>query len=55
MNVKGFTLLELIMTIVLFGIVSVMVVSFFNPATTKSYLPAQQLQTDAQLQLVLKI
>lgn len=51
---KGFTLLELILTIVLFGIVSVMIVSFFSPSMTKTYIPVQQLQTDAQLQLVLE-
>lgn len=50
----GFTLLELIMTIVLFAIVSVMVVSFFGAATTKSYVPVQQLQADATLQLTLE-
>ncbi|WP_043634732.1 type II secretion system protein [Desulfovibrio sp. TomC] len=54
MKAKGFTLLELIMTIVLFGIVSVMVVSFFNPATTRSDIPVKQLQVDAQLQLALE-
>ena len=50
----GFTLLELIMTIVLFAIVSVMVVSFFGAATTKTFFPVQQLQADATLQLTLE-
>ncbi|HML55604.1 MAG TPA: type II secretion system protein [Solidesulfovibrio magneticus] len=51
---SGFTLLELIMTIVLFGIVAVMAVSFFAPSTTMTHVPVQQLQSDAFLQLVME-
>ncbi len=50
----GFTLLEIVMTIVLFSLVSVMALSFFNPSTTKTHIPVQQLQSDAFLQLVME-
>lgn len=50
----GFTLLELILTIVLFGIVSLMAVSFFSKGVTRTDIPLTQLQADAQLQLVLE-
>ena len=50
----GFTLLEVILTIVLFGIVAVMAVSFFNPSTTQTHVPVSQLQADAFLQLVME-
>lgn len=50
----GFTLLELIMTIVLFSIVAVMALSYFNVAVTKTHVPVQQLKADAFLQLVME-
>jgi prepilin-type N-terminal cleavage/methylation domain-containing protein len=50
----GFTLIELILTIVLFAIVGVMGVSFFSSGVMRTDIPLAQLQADAQLQLVLE-
>lgn len=50
----GFTLLEIIMTLVLFGIVAVVAVSSFTSGITRTDIPVKQLQTDASLQLVLE-
>ncbi|MHC1791904.1 PulJ/GspJ family protein [Solidesulfovibrio sp.] len=50
----GLTLIELVMTIVLFGLVAVMAVSFFSSGVTRTDIPITQLQADAQLQLVLE-
>lgn len=50
----GFTLIEIIATIVLFGLVAVMAVSFFTSGVTRTDVPIAQLQADAQLQLVLE-
>ncbi|MFU2208824.1 type II secretion system protein [Solidesulfovibrio sp. C21] len=50
----GFTLLEIIMTLVLFGIVAVIAASYFSAGITRTDIPVKQLQTDASLQLVLE-
>ena len=50
----GFTLIEIIATIVLFGLVAVMGVSFFSSGVTRTDIPVTQLQADAHLQLVLE-
>ncbi|UJX39408.1 type II secretion system GspH family protein [Desulfovibrio sp. JY] len=50
----GFTLLEIIMTLVLFGIVAVIAASYFSSGITRTDIPVKQLQTDASLQLVLE-
>jgi prepilin-type N-terminal cleavage/methylation domain-containing protein len=50
----GFTLLEILLTIVIFSLVGIMAVSFFNTGVTWSSKPIAQLQTDASLQLVLE-
>ncbi|MGE4536840.1 MAG: type II secretion system protein [Desulfovibrio sp.] len=50
----GFTLLEIIMTFVLFGIVAVIAASYFSSGITRTDIPVKQLQTDASLQLVLE-
>ena len=50
----GFTLIEIIATIVLFGLVAVMAVSFFSSGVTRTDIPVTQLQADAHLQLVLE-
>lgn len=50
----GFTLLELVMTLVLFGLVAIVAVSYFSKAVTHIDIPIKQLQTDARLQLVLE-
>lgn len=50
----GFTLLEVILTFVLFAIVCAMAVSFFSSGVTRTDIPMTQLQTDARLQLVLE-
>lgn len=50
----GLTLIEVIMTLVLFGLVAVMTVSFFSSGVTRTDVPITQLQADAQLQLVLE-
>jgi len=51
---NGFTLLELVLTIVIFALVGIMAVSFFNKGVTRSDIPISQLQADASLQLVLE-
>lgn len=50
----GFTLLEVIMTFVLFAIVCTVAVSYFSSGVTRTDIPVTQLQTDASLQLVLE-
>ncbi|EFL49897.1 hypothetical protein DesfrDRAFT_3354 [Solidesulfovibrio fructosivorans JJ]] len=50
----GFTLLEIIMTLVLFGIVAMIAASYFSSGITRTDIPVKQLQTDASLQLVLE-
>lgn len=50
----GFTLLEIVMTFVLFGIVAAVAVSFFTTGVTRTDIPVRQLQTNASLQLVLE-
>ncbi len=50
----GFTLLEVIMTFVLFAIVGTVAVSYFTKGITRTDIPVTQLQTDASLQLVLE-
>lgn len=50
----GFTLLEIVMTFVLFGIVAVVAVSYFATGVTHTDIPVKQLQTEASLQLVLE-
>ena len=54
LNKFGFTLIEIIATIVLFGLVAVMGVSFFSSGVTRTDIPVTQLQADAHLQLVLE-
>lgn len=51
---RGFTLLEIIMTFVLFGIVALMAVSYFGVGMTRTDIAKNQLQTDANLQLVME-
>jgi len=51
---NGFTLLELILTIVIFAIVGIMAVSFFHRGVTGTDIAVSQLQADAHLQLVLE-
>jgi len=51
---NGFTLLELVLTIVIFALVGIMAVSFFNKGVTRSDIPILQLQADASLQLILE-
>lgn len=50
----GFTLLEVIMTFVLFAIVCTVAISYFSSGVTRTDIPVTQLQTDASLQLVLE-
>ncbi|WP_428565386.1 MAG: type II secretion system protein [Solidesulfovibrio sp. DCME] len=50
----GFTLLEVILTFVLFAIVATVAVSYFTKGITRTDIPVTQLQTDASLQLVLE-
>jgi len=51
---NGFTLLELVLTIVIFALVGIMAVSFFNRGVTRSDISISQLKADASLQLVLE-
>lgn len=50
----GFTLVEIIMTILILGLVAMMGVQFFNPSVSRTRLIVDQLQVDANLQLVLE-
>lgn len=50
----GFTLLEIIVTLVLLGVVAVMGTSFFTKGVTRTDVARDQLKTDAYLQLVLE-
>jgi prepilin-type N-terminal cleavage/methylation domain-containing protein len=52
MNQKGFTLLETIVTIVLVGVMSAMVVPFFLSGVTRAGLPLNQMRTPLGLQTV---
>jgi prepilin-type N-terminal cleavage/methylation domain-containing protein len=51
---RGFTLLEIILTLVILGIVAVMGASFFSKGVTRTDVAIEQLQADGQLQLVLE-
>ena len=51
---QGFTLLEVILTFVIFAIVCLVAVTAFNRGMTRTDIPVKQLQTDASLQLVLE-
>jgi type II secretory pathway pseudopilin PulG len=53
-TVQGFTLLEVILTFVIFAIVCLVAVTTFNRGMTRTDIPVKQLQTDASLQLVLE-
>lgn len=50
----GFTLVEIILTLVILGLVAMMGVSFFNVGVTRTDVAINQLQVDAKLQLVLE-
>lgn len=52
--VWGFTLLELIMTMVLFALVASMAVSYYSGGMSRTDVPVDQLAVDAKLQLVLE-
>lgn len=51
---RGFTLLEIIMTILILGLVAMMGVQFMNPSVSRTDVAINQLQVDAKLQLVLE-
>ncbi len=51
---EGFSLIEIILTFVLFGIVALMAVSYFGVGMTRTDIAKNQLQTDANLQLVME-
>ena len=51
---QGFTLLEVVLTFVIFAIVCLVAVTAFNRGMTRTDIPVKQLQTDASLQLVLE-
>ncbi len=50
----GFTLIELVITIALAGIVMMMIMPFFQSGITTSHLPAQRLQDAVTLQRVME-
>ena len=50
----GFTLIELVITIALAGIVMMMITPFFQSGITTSHLPAQRLQDAMALQQVME-
>jgi prepilin-type N-terminal cleavage/methylation domain-containing protein len=50
----GFTLIELVITIALAGIVMMMITPFFQSGVTTSHLPAQRLQDAVTLQRVME-
>jgi prepilin-type N-terminal cleavage/methylation domain-containing protein len=50
----GFTLLEIIITLVILGLVAVMGTSFFTSGVTRTDVAIKQLQVDAKLQFVLE-
>lgn len=50
----GFTLLEIIFTLVMLGVAGVMIVPFFISGVTKSHLPYAGLQDTANLQQVME-
>ncbi|EHJ47443.1 hypothetical protein DFW101_1435 [Solidesulfovibrio carbinoliphilus subsp. oakridgensis] len=52
--VGGFTLIEILLTFVLFGLVALMAVSYFGVGMTRTDIAKNQLQTDANLQLVME-
>ncbi len=51
---RGFTLIEVIATLVLLGILAAMAMAYFNVGVTRTDVPISQLQTDAALQQVLE-
>ena len=51
---SGFTLIELVITIALAGIVMMMITPFFQSGITTSHLPAQRLQDAMALQRVME-
>ena len=51
---QGFTLLEVVLTFVIFAIVCLVAVTSFNRGMMRRDIPVKQLQTDASLQLVLE-
>uniref|UniRef100_I2Q4Q5 Prepilin-type N-terminal cleavage/methylation domain-containing protein n=1 Tax=Desulfovibrio sp. U5L TaxID=596152 RepID=I2Q4Q5_9BACT len=51
---RGFTLIEILLTFVLFGLVALMAVSYFGVGMTRTDIAKNQLQTDATLQLVME-
>ncbi len=50
----GFTLIEIIITLVVLGILAAMVAVFFGPGVTRSSDPIFALQNDAELQTVME-
>ncbi|WP_176637306.1 type II secretion system protein [Desulfolutivibrio sulfoxidireducens] len=51
---RGFTLIEIIITLVILGIAAAMVAVFFGPGVTRSSDPIFALQNDADLQAVME-
>jgi prepilin-type N-terminal cleavage/methylation domain-containing protein len=51
---RGFTLIEIIITLVVLGIAAAMVAVFFGPGVTRSSDPIFALQKDADLQAVME-
>lgn len=51
---QGFTLIELVITIALAGLVMMMIAPFFQSGITTSHLPAQRLQDAMALQRVME-
>jgi len=50
----GFSLIEIIITLVVLGIAGAMLTVFMGPGITRSYDPIQALQNDASLQAVME-
>lgn len=53
-RVRGFTLIEIIITLVLMGIAAAMVSTFATRGITQASAPMAYLQTDVGLQLVME-
>lgn len=51
---SGFTLLEVILTFIIVGIVATMVTTFVNKGLMRTDIPITALQTDAKLQLIME-